>query len=120
GTEDLRLRHSIELTALKAGRIARILLHAGYTTVRDCGSQGQVAVAVRDAITYGFFEGPRVIPSGPIVTGIGGLGDGFPDWITNPHNDVVTVTGPTEMLGVVRAQIKAGVENVKLGASGGE
>jgi imidazolonepropionase-like amidohydrolase len=118
--EDLRLRHSIELTALKAGRIARILLHAGFTTVRDCGSQGLVAVAVRDAIRYGFFEGPRVIPSGPIVTSIGGLGDGFPDWIANPHNDVVTITGPTEILRVVRSQIKAGVENIKLGASGGE
>lgn len=118
--QDLRLKHSIEFTALRAGRVARILIHSGYTTVRDCGTQGNVAAAVRDAVRLGLQEGPRIIASGPIVTSIGGLGDPYHAWITNPHSSAVTISGADQIVRAVREQIKAGADNIKLGASGGE
>ncbi|NLY36783.1 MAG: amidohydrolase family protein [Tissierellia bacterium] len=47
---------------------AKEYLKAGYTTIRDCGSPHNSAVAVRDAIKAEIIDGPRIITSGLIIT----------------------------------------------------
>ncbi len=46
---------------------ARKTLNAGYTTVRNVGSEGWHIFALRDAIRDGNLEGPRIIASGHTI-----------------------------------------------------
>ena len=47
---------------------AKIFLEQGYTTIRDCGSEGGANIAVRDAVKAGRIPGPRIISCGHCVT----------------------------------------------------
>ncbi len=104
---------------------ARKTLEAGFTSVRDVGSRPFLAVDLRDAIAEGFLVGPRIVASGPGVSMTGGHGDlnrfapqvrvtTFPE-----ERDFQIADGPDQVRQVVRAQIKHGVDVIKVHASGG-
>ena len=113
-------RCPVESAAINATLNARKILEAGYTTVRDVGTIGNVAVAVRDAIAAGKLAGPRVMASGRIIGPTSGMVDALPaHWETREGLGVI-VDGPDAVVREVRRQIKGGVDNVKLGASGVE
>ena len=44
---------------------ARKTLEAGFTSVRDVGSEPFLAVDLRNSINEGFIPGPRIVASGP-------------------------------------------------------
>jgi imidazolonepropionase-like amidohydrolase len=104
---------------------ARKTLDAGFTTVRDVGSIAFLAVDLRNSINEGFIPGPRVVASGPGISITGGHGD------LNSYSPLTSVTmfpaerdfgiadGPDQVRHVVRAQVKYGVDVVKILASGG-
>src|SRR5213082_749054 len=89
-------------------------LEAGVTTVRDLGSDQYMDIAMRDLINRGEMIGPRMfvvgygltVTSAPYKPGLnlpaGGVADGVP-----------------EVLRVVRQQIAAGVDLIKMYASTG-
>src|SRR5437762_2332412 len=89
-------------------------LGAGVTTVRDLGSDQYLDIAMRDLINRGEMIGPRMfvvgygltVTSAPYKSGLnlpaGGIADGVP-----------------EVLRVVRQQIAAGVDLIKMYASTG-
>src|SRR5436305_9667800 len=54
---------------------ARKTLDAGFTSVRDVGSDPFMAVDLRNAIRDGFAVGPRIVASGPGISMTGGHGD---------------------------------------------
>jgi imidazolonepropionase-like amidohydrolase len=113
-------RCPVETAAINAALNAEAVLRAGYTTIRDVGTIGNVAVAVRDAIAQGKIRGPRVIASGRIIGPTSGMVDTLPShWETCCGLGTI-VDGPHEMVRAIRRQIKDGVDNVKLGASGVE
>jgi imidazolonepropionase-like amidohydrolase len=104
---------------------ARKTLEAGFTTVRDVGSRPFLAVDLRDAIEEGFLIGPRVVASGPGISITGGHGDlnkfapqvrvtMFPE-----ERDYKIADGVDQVRHVVRAQVKHGVDVIKVHASGG-
>ena len=104
---------------------ARKTLEAGFTTVRDVGSKPFLAVDLRDAIDEGFLVGPRVVASGPGISITGGHGDlnkfapqvrvsMFPE-----ERDYKIADGIDQVRHVVRAQVKHGVDVIKVHASGG-
>src|SRR5262245_48165215 len=97
-----------------------LMLDAGYTTVRDVGTIGNVAVAVRDAIAAGKVRGPRVIASGQIIGPTSGMIDTLPSHWSTASGLGVCVDGCEAIVKEVRRQIKNGVDNIKLGASGVE
>lgn len=113
-------RLSIETATINAVNNARKILDAGYTTIRDVGTVGNVAVAVRDAIAAGKVAGPRVVASGQIIFPTGGLGETLPAHWHSDHGLGRRVDGAEAMRLEVRRQIRAGVDNVKLAASGVE
>jgi len=77
-------RCPVETAAINAVVNGRLMLDAGYTTVRDVGTIGNVAVAVRDAIAAGKVRGPRVIASGQIIGSTSGMIDTLPShWSTS-------------------------------------
>lgn len=65
-------RESDEDLVQRALANARSALHAGITTVRDCGGKGRVVQEVRERIRRGDAEGPDVLSCGaPITTRTG-------------------------------------------------
>jgi imidazolonepropionase-like amidohydrolase len=100
-------------------------LQAGFTSVRDVGSQPFFAVDLRRAINEGLFPGPRVVASGPAISITGGHGDlnGFAPGVQNrmypEERGYSLADGPEEVRHQVREQIKYGVDVIKLHATGG-
>jgi len=54
---------------------ARKTLEAGFTSVRDVGSDPFLAVDLRNSINEGLVAGPRIVASGPGISITGGHGD---------------------------------------------
>jgi len=82
--------------AIAGVRNARLILEAGFTTVRDVGSfRAFTDVAIREGIEAGSFPGPRMLCAGCYVTCPGGGGD---------------ITGlAVDMDGIVPAELRFGV-----------
>jgi len=113
-------RSSIEVATLNAALNARKVIDAGYTTIRDVGTIGNVAVAIRDAVAGKRIRGPRIVASGQILCATAGLGDTLPPHWSKSHGLGCIVDGPHEIRKAVRQQIRNGVDNIKLAASGVE
>ncbi len=84
-------------------------LCAGFTTVRDLGCLNHVGLNVRDAVNEGTIKGPRILCAGQMICMTGGHG-----WQIGLEAD-----GPDQVRKAVRQQLKAGVDTVKLMATGG-
>jgi len=95
-------------------------LEAGFTTVRDVGSNPFLAVDLRNSINEGFIPGPRVVASGPGISITGGHGDlnnytpqtrvaMFPE-----ERDYQIADGADQIRHVIRAQEKYGVDVIKI------
>jgi len=108
---------SPELAALNSAANAWHVLRAGFTTVREVGTIGEVSVRLRDLVDRGELRGPRIVASGRIITASGGPLPGRPPG-SEAGGFAVWADGPAEMLKAVRQQLGAGVDNVKLMASG--
>jgi imidazolonepropionase-like amidohydrolase len=105
--------------AIRATVHARNLLHAGVTTVRDGGSLAYVDIALRQAITAGLVEGPRIRACGYGLKMTGGHGD-------TPYSTVVEIAqpglanSPDEARKVARTNLKLGADHIKIiSCSGG-
>jgi imidazolonepropionase-like amidohydrolase len=103
------LKDSTPQLTLKAASHARRTLDAGVTTIRDMGGKDYVDLAIRDGIESGLLQGPRMICSGRVVCMTGGHG-----WQFGREAD-----GTDEIREAVREQLKAGVDFIKLMATGG-
>ena len=103
------LKDSTPQLTLKAAHHARQTLNAGVTTIRDMGGKDYVDLAIRDGIESGLLQGPRMICSGRVVCMTGGHG-----WQFGREAD-----GTDEVREAVREQLKAGVDFIKLMATGG-
>jgi imidazolonepropionase-like amidohydrolase len=116
------LKHGAGDTALKGAEMARITLHAGFTTVRDVGVyRGLSDVVLRDAIAAGQVEGPRMIVSGGYVTIPGGGGavtGAKPGTVIGPEFRIGEVRSPEEARQRVGAMIEGGADFIKLIATG--
>ena len=97
-------------TLLKASRSAGKTLEAGVTTVRDLGSRDHSIFALKKAIDKGLTPGPRIIGAGLAICMIGGHLRRF---------IAQEVEGVEHVRKVVREQIDAGAEVIKVIASGG-
>ncbi len=113
-------RAPVEAATIKGISHAAIFLQAGYTTVRDCGTRGNIAVNIRDAVDEGLIPGPRIVASGQILSTTGGLADTSPEYIHNCYGLGRVVNGAEGLRKAVREQVKAGVDNIKIEGSAAE
>lgn len=102
------------------------MARAGFTTVRDLGADTSAVIAVRDAVGEGRFPGPRIKVSGAPLSIVGGHGDsatGLPpelaEAINEAHLNPSVCTGVEECQKVVRQLAAAGVDVIKIMATGG-
>jgi imidazolonepropionase-like amidohydrolase len=106
---------------LQAAVNARATLLAGFTSVRECGANDFIDVALERAIERGAAIGPRITPSGYQISMTGGHGDntGFAvgEYELTPKQGVAD--GPEQLLYAVRYQIKYGARVIKLTATAG-
>jgi imidazolonepropionase-like amidohydrolase len=87
---------------------AKKTLEAGVTTVRDLGAQNYSDIAMRDLINQGLMTGPRMF-----VAGYGLQIQRGPNATPN------TATGSAEVMRVVRLQVFAGADYIKMYGSTG-
>jgi len=116
------LKHAEAETILKGAEAARIMLHAGFTTVRDVGVyRGLTDVALRNAIDRGWVEGPRMFVAGGYITipGGGGAVTGAAPGVAVPAEfrigEVRTVDDARQR---VRHLLQNGADFIKLIATG--
>lgn len=117
--EDIDLYQPLEFRALRGLYFAQQLLGAGYTAIASPGDNGQVGIAVRDAIRANLFDGPRITTAGPYLTTRQGLTDWYPTWIGVPStSNGRLVTSRDEAIEEIRRQVKDGVDWIKLALDG--
>ena len=102
------------------------MARAGFTTVRDVGGDTSAVIAVRDAVGEGRFPGPRIKVSGAPLSIVGGHGDSatalppeLAEAINEAHLNPSVCTGVEECQKVVRQLAAAGVDLIKIMATGG-
>ena len=108
---------------LAAVPYARRTLMAGFTTVRDLGSNDNLALNMRNAIEKGHITGPRIVAAGKSLATTGGHAD--PSNGTNqkyrgdpgPKEGVINSVGDARK--AVRQRYKDGADLIKLTATGG-
>jgi imidazolonepropionase-like amidohydrolase len=103
---------------------ARRTLEAGFTTVRDLGSEVRSVTALRDAILTGAIAGPTIVAAGRAISITGGHGDGS----NNTNRDITEIVrerstnncnGADDCRRAVREQISQGADVIKFAATGG-
>jgi imidazolonepropionase-like amidohydrolase len=112
---------------LRAVEAARDMLMRGFTAARDVGGN---SFALKRAIDEGHLVGPRIWPSGAMVSQTSGHGDFRSPWHDLPSDggslhwsERIGVTaiadGPAEVTRRVREQLMRGASHIKLLAGGG-
>ena len=98
---------------------AKRTLEAGFTTVRNVGSENYDDVALKQAIEQGYISGPRIVPATYAIGATGGHCDDteFPPSIKTPQTAVAD--GPEAMRAMVRKLRKYGAEVIKFCGTGG-
>jgi imidazolonepropionase-like amidohydrolase len=114
----------IEDTLLLGVDNARRTLEAGFTTIRDLGSDVRSITALRDAIGNGMVPGPTIVAAGSMISITSGHGDRS----NNTNRDITEITraratnlcnGADDCRRAVREQISQGADVVKFAATGG-
>src|SRR5262249_28287765 len=88
---------------------ARAALHAGVTTVRDCGGKGRVTPEVRHRIRRGKAEGAEVLSCGMPITTRGG----------HCHWLGLVADTPAEVDAAAERMLREGADFLKVMATGG-
>jgi imidazolonepropionase-like amidohydrolase len=88
---------------------AQRALAAGMTTVRDLGDRNYLGTTLRDWYRSGAEPGPEIVAAGPPITVTGG----------HCHFMGGEADGELEVRRAVRAHVKAGVDVIKIMATGG-
>jgi len=112
---------------LQAGAEATDTLMRGFTTVRDVGGP---SFGLKQAIDEGLVAGPRIFPSGAVITITSGHGDfrqlfelprqlGGPPARMEALGASMVADSPDEVRVRVREQLMQGASHIKLTAGGG-
>jgi imidazolonepropionase-like amidohydrolase len=105
-------------SALRAARNAQQVLRSGVTSLSVPGGTWFIDVALRDAITAGLYEGPRIACAGQFIITYGSIIDNEPSWVGTPEHSIgVLANNVDEMITEVRRQCKHGVDFIKLADS---
>ena len=108
---------------MEAFKAAKQILMAGFTTIRDVDNEGadMADIAVRDAINEGMFLGPRIFVSGWALSITGGhmnLTGLRPSVDKKVEQLAIIADNPDDMVAAIRNQRKAGVDFIKIYATG--
>jgi len=117
------LTESVPLRSYEAAWNARKTLDAGFTTVRNLGSEDGVTLGLRDAIVRGWAIGPRIVDAGTSISATAGHMDPTLGIREEFHDDLLrsgsTCDGADDCRRAVRRQVARGVDVIKIATTGG-
>jgi len=117
------LTESTALRSYEAAWNAQKTLQAGFTTVRNLGSEDGVTLGLRDAISRGWATGPRIVDAGSGISGTTGHMDPTLGMREEFHealrSGATTCDGPDDCRRAVRRQVARGVDLIKIATTGG-
>ena len=102
-------KDSQAMAALRATKSLKKMLRSGVTFFRDMGGRDYIDVDLRNARNQGIIDGPEFHVSGRVLTMTGGH-----IWTLGRQCD-----GPDEVRKAAREQLRAGVDLIKIVATGG-
>jgi imidazolonepropionase-like amidohydrolase len=114
--DDQVLREPLALRVARATNHARATILAGFTTVRDLGTEGAgyADVGLKQAIDQGIIPGPRMLVATRAIVARGSYGPaGFAPGVDVPQG-AEEAGGVDELTRVVRDQIGGGADWVKV------
>ena len=115
---DQVLRESLALRTARAVAQAKATLYAGFTTIRELGTEGAgfADVGLRDAIAQGIVPGPRILAATKAIVATGAYGPaGFdPRWTGTMPKGAQMADGVAGVRKAARQQIAAGADWVKV------
>jgi len=113
------LEYSDAFWTAVATKHAKDTLDAGFTTVRNVGSEGYADVGVREAVDGGYLPGPRIVTATYALGATGGHCDStfFPP--SMEEKSPFTIDSPEEARQKVRLAKKYGAQVIKICATGG-
>ena len=108
---------------MEAFKASKQILMSGFTSIRDVDNEGadMADIAVRDAINNGMFVGPRIFVSGWAISITGGhmnLTGLRPSVDRKVEQLAIMADNPDDMVAAIRDQRKAGVDFIKIYATG--
>jgi len=112
---DQVLKESWAERALRAGNHLKATLEAGYTTLRDLGSEGAgyVDVGVKQALEKGVIPGPRLVVAGKAIVATGSYGPkGFAEHVKVPLG--AEPADANDLISETRDQIGHGADFIKV------
>ena len=116
GWNEQVLNESYAERAIRGGVHAQRSLEAGFTLLRDLGSEGAgyVDVGLKEAIEKGVIPGPRLLVAGKAIVATGSYGPkGFHEGVEVPLG-AEEADGHDELIRVVRDQIGHGADLIKV------
>ena len=118
--DDQVLREPEALRVARATNHARNTLMAGFTTIRDLGTEGAgyADVGIKAAINQGIIPGPRMFVTTKAIVATGSYGPNSrafsTDYIDQVPQGAEEADGPDGVSRVVRSQIKHGADWIKV------
>jgi imidazolonepropionase-like amidohydrolase len=114
--DDQVLREPLGLRTIRATLAARLTLEAGFTTIRDLGTEGAgfADVSLRDAVALGWIPGPNIVAVTRAIVASGCYGpSGFdPRWAL--PKGAQEADGVEGVRRAVREQVAAGADWIKV------
>lgn len=108
--------------AFRAFTNGRKTLLAGFTTVRNLGDGSGATLALRDAVTRGWVQGPRIVDAGRSISTTSGHMDATLSIAEDLHSAIQQdnlCDGADACRRAVRLQIRRGVDVIKIATTGG-
>ncbi len=114
------MKMSAQLKGMRSTHYGMKTLMAGFTTVRDVGSDSQYMYAYRDAVDNGWVDGPRIIAAGGVgITGGHADVSGMKPDLMEFYTDKSICDGPYDCRRAARDAIKYGADWIKITSTGG-
>ena len=113
---DQVLKESVAERSVRAANHLGATLMAGFTTLRDLGTEGAgyADVGLKQALEKGVIPGPRLLVVGPAIVATGSYGPkGFREGV-NPPQGAEEASGVEGVIAATRHQIAGGADWVKV------
>lgn len=113
---DQVLREPLEVRVARATNHLRNTLMAGWTTIRDLGTEGAgyADVALKSAVTQGIIPGPRMVVTTRAIVATGSYAPKRTDFAFDPPQGAQEANGPEDVIRVTRDQIAHGADWIKV------
>jgi imidazolonepropionase-like amidohydrolase len=113
---DQVLREPLEVRVARATNHLRNTLMAGWTTIRDLGTEGAgyADVGLKSAVNQGIIPGPRMIVTTRAIVATGSYAPRRVDFAFEPPQGAEEANGPEDVIRVTRSQIAHGADWIKV------